>query len=310
MSYESPHPVTTVTATHTVFNRDLPAAATAASGDTVRFECPGPDLPPDATVEDLSAIDFANPHVIAGPLEIAGSQPGDAIAIDVVDLSLPQAYGHTIVAPGVGLLPDDFDRAYVHNFTFSQGYAELVPGVRVAIEPFCGIMGLSPGAAGPHPTIPPRRVGGNLDIRDLTVGSRLVLPVEVAGGLFSCGDGHAAQGDGEVCVTAIETAMSATLRFELVRGKAPAAPFFTTAAKRVERGTTGWFGISAVGPDLLEGSREAIRGLMAHLVDSYGLTREAAYVLCSVTADLRINEVVNTPNYVVSAQLPLDVFAH
>jgi len=301
-------PATTVTATHNVFDQNLPAAAKVASGDVVQFECPGPDLPPNATVEDLTAIDFANPHVIAGPLEITGAQPGDAIAIDVLGLSLPRDYGHTILAPGVGLLPDDFDSAYVHNFTFNEGFAELVPGVRVALEPFCGIMGLAPGTPGRHPTIPPRRVGGNLDVRDLTVGSRLVLPVEVAGGLFSCGDGHAAQGDGEVCVTAIEAAMSATLRFELLPGQAPATPFFTTAAKRIARGTSGWFGITAVGSDLLEGSRAAVRGLIVHLVEAHGLTRKAAYVLCSVAADLRINEIVNVPNYVVSAQIPLDVF--
>ena len=308
MSDATRAPEVEITATHDVFDRDLPAAAAVASGAVVRFHCPGPDLPPNATAADLARLDLARPHVIAGPVEVAGAAAGDAIAIDVLALELAQDYGHTLVIPGAGLLAEDFDSAYVHNFKLADGFAELSPGVRVALEPFCGILGLAPQAPGPHSTIPPRRVGGNLDIRDLTVGSRLLLPVEVAGGLFSCGDGHAAQGDGEVCVTAIETALTATLRLELVPGQAPDTPQFTTAARRVRRGGGGWFGVSAIGEDLLLASREAVRGLIAHLVATRGLAREAAYVLVSVAADLRVNEVVNAPAFVVSAQIPLEVF--
>ena len=173
-----------VSATHDVFDRTLEPALTVRSGDVVRFDCPDPGLPPVATVDDVvRVINFARPHVITGPVAIDGAQPGDAIAVDILDLSLPLPYGHCLFAPGVGLLPEEFERPYVHSFAFEDGYALLRDGVRVPLEPFCGILGLAPAQPGPHSTIPPRRVGGNLDIRDLTVGSRLLLPVEVEGGL-------------------------------------------------------------------------------------------------------------------------------
>jgi acetamidase/formamidase len=300
--------VTLIEETHNRFDRALAPVATVEPGEVVRFRCPGPPLPPVASLSDLGAIDFRNPHVITGPVAVARAQPGDALAIDIIDLRLSQPFGHTIVAPGVGLLPDDFGAPYVHSFAFEDGYAMLTEGVRVTLEPFLGIMGVAPSAPGSHPTIPPRRVGGNLDIRDLTIGSRLLLPIEVHGALFSCGDGHAAQGDGEVCVTAIETELEADLRFDVISGLDLAAPRFVTAPRRVPRGTAGWMGTSALGDDLLQCARDALRALIAQLVAERGLTREEAYVLCSIAADLRINEVVNAPTYVVSAQLPLEVF--
>jgi acetamidase/formamidase len=300
--------VTLIEDTHNRFDRGLAPVATVEPGEVVRFRCPGPPLPPVASVTDLGAIDFQNPHVITGPVAVPGAQAGDALAIDIVDLRLSQPFGHTIVAPGVGLLPDDFEAPYVHSFAFEGDHTMLTEGVRITLEPFLGIMGLAPAAPGSHPTIPPRRVGGNLDIRDLTIGSRLLLPIEVDGALFSCGDGHAAQGDGEVCVTAIETELEADLRFEVISGLDLPAPRFVTAPRRVARGTAGWMGASAVGDDLLECARDALRALIAQLVAERGLTRQEAYVLCSIAADLRINEVVNAPNWVVSAQLPLEVF--
>ncbi len=297
-----------VTDTHNVFDRALPPVATVKSGEVVTFDCPAPPLPPRATVDDLSAIDFSRPHTITGPVAVEGAEPGDAIAIDILQLELPNPYGHCLFVPGVGLLPDEFDESYVHSFEFRDGFTELCPGVRVPIEPFCGIMGLAPADPGPHPTIPPRRVGGNLDVRDLMVGAQLVLPVEVEGGLFSCGDGHAAQGDGEVCVTAIETAIRPTLRLTLLKDAGVKFPRLTAPPRTDPRGTKGWFAISAPGEDLFQAAREAVREMIDHLVSERGLGRSEAYVLCSIAVDLRISEVVNWPNYVVTAYLPLGVF--
>lgn len=297
-----------VSATHNEFDRTLPPILTVESGAVVTFDCPAPPLGPGATAADLDNIDFSHPHTIVGPVAVEGAKAGDALAIDVLDIELPNPYGHTLFVPGVGLLPDQFDDRYVHNFEFQDGFAELRPGVRIPIEPFCGIIGLAPAADGPHPTIPPRRVGGNLDVRDIVVGSRLVLPVEVEGGLLSCGDGHAAQGDGEVCVTAIETAIRPTFRLTVLKDAGVPTPRFTAPPRPDTRGSAGWFGISAVGGDLLEASRQAISEMIDHLVVDRGLGRAEAYVLCSVAVDLRISEVVNWPNWVVSAYLPLSVF--
>ena len=297
-----------VSATHNEFDSRLAPVLTVDSGSVVVFDCPAPPLPPGATAADLDRIDFSHPHTIAGPVAVAGARPGDALAIDILSLELPQPYGHTLFVPGVGLLPEEFNEPYVHNFAFHDGFAELRPGVRIPIEPFCGILGLAPAGPGPHPTIPPRRVGGNLDVRDLTVGARLILPIEVDGGLLSCGDGHAAQGDGEVCVTAIETAIRATLRLTLLKGAGVATPRFTAGPSSPHRGAAGWFAISAPSEDLLEGARQAVREMIDHLVSERGLTRAEAYVLCSVAVDLRVSEIVNWPSYVVTAYLPLSVF--
>jgi acetamidase/formamidase len=294
---------------HNEFDHSLEPAAWIAPGDVLTFDCPAPSLPPVATVADLDGLDFVRPHSIVGPIAIEGAEPGDALVVDILDIELPNDYGHCLFLPGRGLLGEDFDAPYVHSFVFADGYAQLADGVRVRLEPFCGLMGNAPAEPGGHSTIPPRRVGGNLDIRDLNAGAQLVLPIEVPGALFSCGDGHAAQGDGEVCLTAIETAIRPTLRFSLLKDVQISQPRFTTPAVRRERGDRGWLGMAGIGDDLHAAARDAVRQMISHLVAERGLTREEAYVLCSIAVDLRISEIVNFPNWVVTAQLPLEVFS-
>ena len=167
-------------------------------------------------------------------------------------------------------------------------------------------MGLAPAEPGEHSTIPPRRVGGNLDVRDLVAGAQLLLPVEVPGALFSCGDGHGTQGDGEVCVTAIETAVRPTFRFSLLEQVDLEHPRFTAPPRRRPAGDR--FGVAATGEDLFATAQDAVRTMITHLVETRSLTREEAYVLCSVAVDLHISQVVNFPRWTVSAALPLDIF--
>jgi acetamidase/formamidase len=295
-----------ITATHNVFDKSLPPVVTVAPGTTLTFDCPGAPMPPDATVADLQRIDFSRPHTIAGPVAVEGARPGDALVIDILDIELPDDYGHCLFVPGVGLLPDEFPEPHVQNFRFEDGHTTIGSGVRLPIEPFLGIMGVAPGEPGEHPTIPPRRVGGNLDVRDLVAGAQLILPVEVEGALFSCGDGHAGQGDGEVCVTAIETATRPTLRLSLLEQVQLDTPRFTAPPRRRPAGDR--FGIAATGEDLYATAQDAVRAMIGHLVDERGLTREEAYVLSSVAVDLHLSQVVNYPRWTVSATLPLDVF--
>jgi acetamidase/formamidase len=295
-----------VTATHNAFDNSLPPVLTVASGTVLTFDCPGAPMPPDATVADLDRIDFTHPHTIVGPVAIEGARAGDALVVDILDIELPDDYGHTLFAPGIGLLGDDFGGPYVQNFHFSDGYTTLGDGVRLPLEPFCGIMGVAPAEKGEQSTIPPRRVGGNLDVRDLVAGAQLTVPIEVDGALFSCGDGHAAQGDGEVCVTAIETRVRPTLRLSLIEQVALDTPRFTAPARRRPAGDR--FGIAATGEDLYSTAQDAVRAMVGHLVATRGLTREEAYVLCSVAADLHISQVVNFPRWGVTAALPLDIF--
>ncbi|WP_344855313.1 acetamidase/formamidase family protein [Amycolatopsis ultiminotia] len=296
-------------ATHRSFDRALAPALTIDDGDTVEFDCPSIfDWGPGASIEDLKNLDLAHPHIITGPVLIRGARPGDALAVDILDVRLTTPQGVVAFMPGFGLLADDFDEFYVHVVRYAGKFGEIRDGVRVPLEPFLGIMGVAPAAPGEHSTIPPRAVGGNLDNRHLRPGTRLLLPVEVPGALFSCGDGHAAQGDGEVCGTAIETSVSAKLRFSLVPGGAGTAPRAQVSAPVERPVDCGHLVTMGVGNDLYEGSRQAVRSLIELLVSEHGLTRQEAYVLSSCAADLRVSEIVNVPNWLVSAYLPLSVF--
>ena len=276
------------------------------SGESVRFRCRDAfdgAYAPDST-EVVKRV--ASGHPLTGPVALRGARPGDVLQIDVVEL-VPGAFGVTTFVPDRGLLAGDFPDPYLKVWDLGSGSAELRPGVRVPLAPFLGVMGVAPAEPGAHSTIPPRAVGGNMDIKQLTTGSTLFLPVRVDGALFSCGDGHAAQGDGEVCITAIETTMTATLRFAIRRDLRINAPEFETAGAGSLPGrryvTTG------IAPDLMDATKAAVRAMIARLVASHGLSREDAYVLCSVAADLKISEVVDAPNWVVSAFLPLALFA-
>jgi acetamidase/formamidase len=183
------------------------------------------------------------------------------------------------------------------------------PGARVPLKPFCGTIGLAPAAPGAHSTIPPHSAGGNMDTRDLTVGVDLYLPVQVKGALFSVGDTHAAQGDGEVCGTAIEAPMTVTAKFELIKGANLRFPRFVTPGPVTRHlDAKGYEVTLGIGPDLMAASRDAVRGMIDLLGKQHGMSPQNAYMLCSVCADLRINEIVDIPNWVVSCYLPRIVF--
>jgi acetamidase/formamidase len=170
-------------------------------------------------------------------------------------------------------------------------------------------MGVAPAEPGPHSVVPPRRVGGNLDIRDLTAGTTLYLPVEVAGALFSVGDTHAAQGDGEVCGTAIESRMDVALRFEVEKGANLLMPRFTTPGPATRHlDARGYECTTGIGPDLMEAARIAVSQMIDLLGRQQGLSAVDAYMLCSVCGDLRISEIVDMPNWVVSFYFPRIVF--
>ncbi len=212
--------------------------------------------------------------------------------------------------PGFGLLRDEFQEPYIHHYELRGNECIFRDDIRLPFEPFCGVMGVAPDTPGRLDTTPPRRNAGNVDIRHLSVGARVFLPVLVEGALFSCGDCHSAQGDGEVNGTGIESPMTVTLRFHLRTGETIPELRFETAAgaplTRADRG--GYFATTAHGPDLFADSQQAIRYMLDHLQSRYDLTREQAYCLCGAAVDLRISEIVDEPNWIVSAYLPLSIF--
>jgi acetamidase/formamidase len=254
------------------------------------------------------AREFETPgHALTGPIAIEDAQPGDTLQIDVLAIE-PAAWGWSSVRPGFGLLADDFPDRFTRVWDLRDGVTgRLGDRLQAPLAPFLGVMGVAPAGPRPVSTIPPRSVGGNLDIKQLTAGSTLYLPVAVPGALFSTGDAHGAQGDGEVCGTGIEMESVATLRFTLRRDLVLDGPRFEIVGALPESGQSGWFATTGIGPDLYAASQAAIRAMIAHLGDRYGLPAEDAYILCSVAVDLRISEVVDAPNWVVSAFLPTSV---
>jgi len=302
-----------VTASHYGWSRDHAPCLTVRSGAVVEFDMADPSdgqLGPGSTAADVAALDEARIPPLSGPVAVEGARPGDALRVTVLE-AVPGPWGWTAVFPGFGLLADEFPEPALRLWELPGGAsrARFAPGVVVPLKPFPGEIGLAPEAAGLHAAVNPRRVGGNLDVRDLSAGSELVLPVEVDGGLLSCGDGHAAQGDGEVCGTAIECPLRLVVRLDLVKRAGPPAPRFTTPGPVTRHlDTAGYDVTTGVGPDLMAAARDAVRAMVDLLVCMRGLSRVDAYMLCSVCGDLRISEIVDAPDWVVSFYFPRSVF--
>jgi acetamidase/formamidase len=222
-----------------------------------------------------------------------------------------KGWGWNAVIPGFGLLADDFAEPYLHHYQLEGEHCFFREDIVIPYEPFCGVMGVAPREAGRLTTIPPRENGGNLDIRHLTPGAKAMFPVLVPGALFSCGDCHSAQGDGEVNGTGIETPMTVTLKFDLQKqANLPELRFTTPAGKKLTVADSGgYFVTTAHGPDLFQNAQQAIRYMIDHLTGEYNMSREQAYCLCGAAVDLKISEIVDAPNWIVSAYLPLAIFA-
>ena len=316
-------------------------------------------ISPATRGEDFMAIDTDAIHSLTGPFFIEGAEPGDQLRVEVLGIE-PSPHGVSLVWPGsgFGLLAEDFEEPLIVHWEIRDGVARSLemPGVVIEGRPFLGIMGVAPSHArmaeitarearlaasgfavlSPDPnaaapgggapaaegfrTAPPREIGGNMDIRHLTAGSIVTLPVDVPGALFSAGDCHLAQGDGEVTGTALEITGTVRLRFEVVK---PAAqrwqPRFPTFEYREQPARTARRYIATTGIsvdrdgqngylDLTMAAKEAVREMITCLHETRGLTRTQAYVLVSVAGDLRISECVDVPNALVSVHLPLDVF--
>ncbi|EAU45891.1 acetamidase/formamidase family protein [Salipiger bermudensis] len=304
---------------HFGWDNSIVPALTVAPGSTILFNCmdsSAGQLGPSSTVADVEALDFGKINPVSGPVYIDGAEPGDALKITIEGFS-PQkrdgtAWGWTANIPGFGLLADQFTDPALTIWTFDAD--TMAPALwgeqgRVPLKPFTGTIGVAQAEPGLHSIVPPRRTGGNLDVRDIATGTELYLPVEVAGALFSVGDTHAAQGDGEVCGTAIESPMDVTLTLDLVKGANLKMPRFTTPGPVTRHlDAKGYEVTTGVGPDLMSGARDAVAGMVDLLSARYGMAPVDAYMLVSTCGDLRISEIVDMPNWVVSFYFPRAVF--
>jgi acetamidase/formamidase len=294
--------------THSRWNRALSPRLSIASGDTVRFECvdsSGAQLHPGMTLPQYLAIDRDRIHALTGPVFVEGAEPGDVLQIDVLELA-HKGWGWTSVVSGLGFLKQRFSQPYLFLWELeAQVSRSLVPAV-VPLRPFCGVMGVAPSEDGEFRTRPPGVFGGNLDVRELCSGATLYLPVLNRGALFSAGDPHAAQGDGEVCINGIECPADATLCFHLHKGLRLPGPIVESAPWIKQDVETAWIVVES-GTDAILTARAATSRMIDLLVDRWGFSDVHAYLLCSVALHLKFSQVVNEPMYTVSAAMPKSV---
>ncbi|MFC4638753.1 acetamidase/formamidase family protein [Deinococcus hohokamensis] len=249
-------------------------------------------------------------HPLTGPIFVEGAQPGDTLQVDLLEVGTG-AWGWNACRPGgIGLLDDEVPEAHTQFWDLRGGaWTDFLDVARVPLAPFPGLIGVALSEPGQHKTAPPRRVGGNMDVRQLTAGSTLFLPVEVEGALLSVGDMHAAQGDGEVSGTGIETDGRLTLRVQVLKNQPVGTPHLQTGPEPTDLWSAGAYVTTGHAPDLREAARIALRELVTYMGRRHGLSFVQAYVLASACVDLRISQLVDAPNFTVSALLPNRIFA-
>ncbi len=348
---------------HNRWHPDIEPVVRCAPGDEVVLETRDAfdgQMGPQATLETVAAPDLDVVHPLTGPVYVEGAEPGDLLEVEILEV-VPDTYGYTVQVPGFGFLRDVFPDPFMVRWDIADGWATSadLPGVRIPGAPFMGTIGLSPGhealrritareqaslarggfvlppsAASAVPsdpriaaealrTIPPREQAGNVDIKQLGAGTRLFIPVDTPGALFSAGDGHFAQGDNETCGTAIEMSATLRVRFAVHSGRAReqairdpqfsrtdywvapeyAAPqrFFATTGMSVSRDD------EVRAEDATLAARNALLNMIDHL-GQRGFGPQQAYVICSVAVDLKVSQLVDVPSFLVSAFLPEAIF--
>jgi acetamidase/formamidase len=280
------------------FDAALKPVATIDPGETITInsvsgaaeQCPtkaGMTVRPELVAIQKAVSPELGPHILTGPVAVRGAMPGDALRIEMIDVKLADDWGFTLFKPGMGTLPDDFATAHLSHIGIdrAKGVVSTPWGMTLTAAPFFGVMGVAPAKpTGRVSSVMPSTFGGNLDNKELGAGAVLYLPVSVEGALFSCGDGHALQGDGEVCLTAVETGLTGTFRIDLVKGAQLDAPYAETKTHLIAM---------AFNEDLDEAARVALRRLIALIVERTTLTAADAYQLCSLAADLHVTQLVN-----------------
>jgi acetamidase/formamidase len=291
--------------THSRWNRALPPRLDIEAGETVHFQCveaAGGQVHRGTSLQELAAIDRNRVHSLTGPIFVRGAHPGDVLEVEILELA-HHGWGYSTIVPGLGFLKDRFSDPFLFHWELlPHETVSLAPAV-VPLRPFCGVMGVAPGVDGEFRTRPPGPYGGNMDVRELSAGARLYLPVFNPGALFSCGDGHAAQGDGEVCINGIECPLDATLRFHLHRGHTLTAPLIESSQRANASRPDSWIVVES-DEDPLRAARNATSRMVDLLMRVWGFNDVHAYILCSVAMHLRLSQVVNEPMITVSAAIP------
>lgn len=267
-------------------------------------------MQPEWTAADFKAkFDPLKVHALTGPVAVAGAEPGDQLEIKIERYE-HRGWAWTSLIPGLGLLVEDFPQHHLFIWKLDETQTRSMPGVTLDLHPFAGIIGVQRHDAGEFRTRAPGPFGGNMDVRHLTAGTTLFLPVFTPGANLLAGDCHAAQGDGEVCINGMEAPMAITLQINLLKKRPLAAPYAVCptplASPRYQAKPWHMFIESDENPR--EACKRVVRRAIEYLVRRLGLTPELAYTLCSVVLDLKISQLVNMPVTTVTGYLPEAIF--
>ena len=290
--------------THNRWSSTIPPQLTVPSGAVVEVrtkEASDGQITESTTAEDLASVDFGLIHALTGPIYVEGASPGDILAVTLHEIEV-QGWGWAGIFPGFGFLPDEFTEPWIRGFPMEPGAAEVPfnDNITIPLAPFAGVMGVAPATDSMLVTIPPRTNGGNMDNRHMIAGTTVYFPVQVEGALFSIGDTHAAQGDGEVSGSAIETPMRIVFEVEVMEN--------TRGMVEPQYETDDYYAVTGFATTIDEAARKATRYMIDYLVTQHGLTREEAYVLCSIAGDMKISETVDVPHMLVSMHMPKSIF--
>jgi acetamidase/formamidase len=295
--------------THSVWDNSLAPRLRIEPGDEVHFECvdaSGAQVRPGMSVAEYLAIDRTRIHALTGPVFVDGAEPGDVLEIDVLAIG-HHNWGWSSIIEGLGFLKDRFREPYLFHWVLDGEFTRSLAPAVIPLRPFLGVMGVARAENGAFRTRPPGPFGGNLDVRELCAGSKLYLPVFCPDALFSCGDGHAAQGDGEVCINGIECPLDATLRFRLHKQQPLAGPIVESSDQAAPDSKADSWIVVETGTDLAETARAATLRMIELLVTRWGFSDVHAYILCSVAMRLRLSQVVNEPVHTVSAAIAKEI---
>lgn len=289
--------------THNKWSRTIEPILTINSGEVVEIsteEATDGQLTIDSDTSDLMNLSFDPIHPLTGPIFINDAQPGDVIAVTLHKIEIGD-WGWTAILPGFGFLADEFTEPHLKTFELAgKNNVRFADGINIPLKPFPGVLGVAPDTDSLLSTIPPRANGGNMDDPNIVEGTTVYLPVFVEGALFSIGDAHAAQGLGEVCGTAIEAPMKFLVEIELLKGSSISEPQYENEDV---------YAVTAYATTIDEAAKKATRYMIDYLVKNHGLSRNDAYMLCSLTGDLKIAEVVDVPHMLVTMSIDKEVLS-
>ena len=299
----TPDYILTADQKHNKFSSLIPPVLKVKSGSIIKAEtseASDGQLHKNAKIDDLVNLDFSPIHPLTGPVYVEEAEVGDVLAVDILDIQLHD-YGWQAIVGGFGFLSDRFPnpKLNIHKIDIVSKTTMFNGKVKIPLSPFAGVMGVAPDTEEMLSTIPPRENGGNMDDPSIVEGTTVFFPVLVKGALFSIGDTHAVQGLGEVCGTALEAPMTITYRLRVLKDK--------PGVKEPQYETDDYYAVTGFGNTIDKATKKAVNFMVDHIVNNYDVSGEDAYMLCSLVGDLKIAEVVDVPNMLVTMHFPKSI---